>query len=232
MLPLHTAVIMDGNGRWAKEKNVPRSKGHKSGVKSLENLMDSALSLRLKYISLYAFSTENWKRPEREIKFIFSLLVHYIDRNLTKIHHKGIKILHSGSRRRLEPEILEKIDEAVKKTQHNKNLVLNFCLDYGSQEEILEAFQQLITVRVKEKKKIDLKITKKEFEKYLYTNSLPPVDLMIRTSGEQRISNYLLWQSAYAELYFTKNYWPDFDESELIKALDWYKNRNRRFGGI
>ena len=231
MLPLHTAVIMDGNGRWAEKRGVSRSEGHKNGVLALENLMDTALSLGLKYISLYAFSTENWKRPSLEIQFIFKLLVSYIDSKLEQIFQKGIRIIHSGSRDRLGKSVLSKIDDAVYKTRTNQDLILNFCLDYGSQEEILESFHKLTLQRIKDKQSLSSKISKEEFEKYLY-NILPPVDLMIRTSGEQRISNYLLWQAAYAELYFTDVYWPDFNEKELIKALESYKNRNRRFGGV
>jgi undecaprenyl diphosphate synthase len=231
-LPQHIAIIMDGNGRWATSQNKDRSEGHRQGAIAIDHLMDSAMEFKLKYISLYAFSTENWKRPIKEIKAIFNLLDEFISTRLAKIQSKNIKILHSGFETKLPLQSLTQIQKAVKETKNNTGIVLNFCLNYGSQDEILNAFHKLIKIRLDKKKDLSKPIKKDEFEKELLTYPLPDVDLLIRTAGEQRISNFLLWQSAYAELYFTEKLWPEFDRLELEKALQWYSNRTRKFGGL
>ncbi|TGK05240.1 isoprenyl transferase [Leptospira langatensis] len=231
-LPRHIAVIMDGNGRWATSKGLSRSEGHRAGADSIDRLMEISLELGLEAISLYAFSTENWKRPVTEIRSIFNLLVEFIDSRLEGISKKGVRILHSGSRKRLSSKVLSKIDSAIEITQKNRKLTVNFCVNYGSQEELLNAFSKLSEERRKKKIPIQKPISTKELEKYLYTYPLPPVDLLIRTAGERRLSNFLLWQSAYAELFFTDTLWPDFGEKDLKEALDWYGRRTRKFGGL
>ncbi|WP_108928425.1 isoprenyl transferase [Leptospira johnsonii] len=231
-IPRHVAVIMDGNGRWATSKGLSRSEGHRAGADAIDRLLDSSLELGLEVVSLYAFSTENWKRPITEIRSIFNLLVEFIDSRLDKIHSKGIRILHSGSRKKLSPVVLSKIDHAAEITRKNRKLTVNFCLNYGSQEEILNAFSRLAEERKKKSISIQKPISTKELEKYLYTYPLPAVDLLIRTAGERRLSNFLLWQSAYAELFFTENLWPDFGDKDLREALDWFRGRTRKFGGL
>ncbi|MCC5815886.1 MAG: isoprenyl transferase [Leptospira sp.] len=223
---------MDGNGRWATARGLKRSDGHREGAVAIDKLMDSALSLGLQSVSLYAFSTENWKRPILEIRAIFDLLIEFIDSRLDSIHEKGIQIKHSGSRSKIPKSALASIDKAVAKTSKNRKLIVNFCLNYGSQDEILTAMNRLLEDRKMRGKPLDEKIKSKEFEKYLYTYPLSPVDLLIRTAGEERISNFLLWQIAYAEVYFTDTLWPDFGEVALWEALRSYEKRIRKFGGL
>ncbi|RHX87407.1 isoprenyl transferase [Leptospira stimsonii] len=231
-LPKHIAVIMDGNGRWATARGKSRSEGHREGSLAIDRLMDASLELGLQNISLYAFSTENWKRPIPEIRSIFNLLIEFIETRLDTIHARGIKIHHSGSRKRLTRGVLDKIDFAIDKTKKNKNLTVNFCLNYGSRDELLKAAQEVFLERKRSKVSFEKPLKEKELEKFLYTSTLPPVDLLIRTAGEQRLSNFLLWQSAYAELYFTDTLWPDFDKNSLVDSLKWYETRTRKFGGL
>jgi undecaprenyl diphosphate synthase len=223
---------MDGNGRWATHRGLKRSDGHREGAKAIDRLMDSALEFGLENVSLYAFSTENWKRPVTEIKAIFDLLIEFIDQRLESIHERGIRILHSGGRSRIPRSALGSIDRAVQKTAKNKGLTVNFCLNYGSQSEIVHAFNSLLKDRKNKGKSLDLPVKEKDLEKYLYTYPMPPVDLLIRTAGEQRISNFLLWQIAYSEIYFMNILWPDFDRSSLEEALVSYEKRIRKFGGL
>lgn len=230
--PEHIAIIMDGNGRWATKRNLPRMEGHNAGADSIDRLMDAAIELKLKNISLYAFSTENWKRPVLEVRSIFQLLDTFIDNKLDKLIENQIRILHSGSRKRIPKFSLKKIDLAIEKTKEYSSINLNFCLNYGSHEELTNAFNQIIQERKLNKVSLDKEIKAKDIERHLYTHPLPPVDLMIRTGGEQRISNFLLWQIAYSEIYFCDVLWPDFSKEDLVQALDWYKNRHRRFGGL
>ncbi|MCB1194382.1 MAG: isoprenyl transferase [Leptospiraceae bacterium] len=232
LLPKHVAIIMDGNGRWANQRGLSRSEGHREGSNTVNNLLDIALELELKNISLYAFSTENWKRPILEVKSIFIILDEFITNRLDEIHKKGIKIIHSGSRGKIPKSILKKIDNAITKTSSNKAMTVNFCLNYGSHEELSQAFYKIFKNRLELNISLDKHVKSQEIERYLYTYPLPPVDLLIRTGGEKRISNFLLWQIAYAEIYFTDILWPDFNEKELLTSLDWYKSRIRRFGGL
>jgi undecaprenyl diphosphate synthase len=231
-IPNHIAVIMDGNGRWASSKGLKRTEGHREGAKAIDRLMDDAIEFGLKNISLYAFSTENWKRPVLEIKAIFDLLIEFINDRLDNIHSKGIRIQHSGSRKRIPASALKSIDAAVAKTKKNKVLTINFCLNYGSKDEILHAFNEAMKERKINRKDLSAPIKEREFEKYLYTYPLPAVDLLIRTAGEQRISNFLLWQIAYSEIFFTNTLWPDFNRDSLVDALKSYEHRVRKFGGL
>lgn len=223
---------MDGNGRWASHKGLPRIAGHREGSNAIKRLLDSSLEVGLKVISLYAFSTENWKRPPTEVRSIYSLLEEFIDKELNDIQTKGVRVFHSGSRNRIPKSSLQKIDLALEQTKKNKKIIVNFCLNYGSQAEITYAINEILKTRIQKRKSLDTKVREKEIERYLYTHPLPNVDLLIRTGGEQRLSNFLLWQSAYAELYFTDTFWPDFDEGCLFEALNWYEGRIRKFGDI
>jgi undecaprenyl diphosphate synthase len=233
-LPKHIAIILDGNGRWAKQRNLPRSEGHRQGGKNLKKLIDVILELEIPYISLYTFSTENWKRPKSEIQSLWKLLQEFFTKYLEECKQKQICIKVSGDISKLPKASQEILNKAVQETKKNKRLLANFCINYGSQQEILRAVNQIIQIKIEQYKNTgkisDVKI--KEFEKHLYTYPLPSVDLLIRPGGEQRISNFLLWQCAYAELYFTDVLWPDFSREELFKALEWYSGRERRFGGL
>lgn len=231
-LPEHVAIIMDGNGRWATDRGLPRKEGHREGSRAIERLLDTSLEIGLKNISLYAFSTENWKRPVTEVNAIFNLLDEFIDTKLDYIKSRKVRILHSGSRKLIPRSSLKKIDRAIEETASNKNIAINFCLNYGSQNEILNAFNRVIQKRVKQGKSLEKEIKQSEFEENLYTHPLPEVDLLIRTGGEKRVSNFLLWQIAYAEIYFTDILWPDFDRESLTTALEWYIGRVRKFGGL
>jgi undecaprenyl diphosphate synthase len=231
-LPSHVAIIMDGNGRWATAKGLSRKEGHKEGSYAIDRLLDCALELGLKNISLYAFSTENWKRPLTEVTAIFELLEFFIEDRLQKITERGIKVLHSGAKSKIPMSSIKKIEKAVEATSSNNALQLNFCLNYGGQEEILHAFNAILSKRKQAKQSLDKEISLDEMEESLYTYPLPPVDLLIRTAGEQRVSNFLLWQIAYAELYFTNTLWPDFNKEALFCALEWYEKRVRKFGGL
>jgi len=233
-LPKHIAIILDGNGRWAKQRNLPRSEGHRQGGENLKKLVDVILELEIPYISLYTFSTENWKRPKSEIQSLWKLLQEFFTKYLEECKQKQICIKVSGDISKLPKASQEILNKAVQETKKNKRLLANFCINYGSKQEILRAVNQIIQIKIEQYKNTgkisDIKI--KEFEKHLYTYPLPSVDLLIRPGGEQRISNFLLWQCAYAELYFTDVLWPDFSREELFKALEWYSGRERRFGGL
>lgn len=223
---------MDGNGRWAKQKGLERKDGHREGSNAIDRLLDVSLELKLHNISLYAFSTENWKRPPTEVTAIFDLLDEFIDNKLGKLIEKGVKVHHSGSKNRIPKKSLQKIEEAILKTEKNKKLHLNFCLNYGSQDELVNCFNSIIQHRKENSIPLDKEIKISDIEKHLYTYPLPPVDLLIRTAGEKRLSNFLLWQSAYSEIYFTDILWPDFSRESLIEALEWYSSRVRKFGGL
>ena len=224
-LPTHVSIIMDGNGRWAKKRGLPRYEGHKEGAKALEKVLSFASDLGINWLSVFAFSTENWKRPKEEIEVIFSLLVEYINTKLDKLLDKNIRLRFMG---RLD-EFSDKIKESIKKGEEaTKNCTgMNFVitLNYSGRAEIIDAVNKIL----KEGKK---EITIEDFKNYLYIPEMPEPDLLIRTSGELRISNYMLWELAYTELYFTETLWPDFNEKEFLKALYSYQFRERRFGSV
>ncbi|HRX15294.1 MAG TPA: polyprenyl diphosphate synthase [Spirochaetota bacterium] len=226
-VPRHIAVIMDGNGRWAKKRGLPRADGHRKGALVIETLMDAAMDLSVGCVSLYAFSTENWSRPSTEINALWELLCSFFAEKLPVMHQKGIRVYHSGSKKRLPARVCSVIDKAVKQTAGNKGLKMNFCLNYGSRQEIVDAVNNWSA-----KAKPGEKFTQKKMAENLYVSDLPDVDLLIRTSGECRISNYLLWQCAYAEFIFLKVLWPDFKPSHLYRAVIEFQKRNRRFGGL
>jgi len=226
-VPGHVGIIMDGNGRWAESRGLPRKEGHKAGADIIEPLLDSAMNLGIKAVSLYAFSVENWARPVSEIRGLWSLLEYFFAEKLETIKSKNIRIVHSGSLNKLPGSTKKVIQKSIEETKNNRAIVLNFCINYGGRQEIVHAVNEWV-----QNSKAGEKITSRKLEKYLYTKSLPEVDLIIRTSGESRISNFLLWQCAYAELVFTDTLWPDFDEKAFYKAIGEFQNRERRFGGI
>ncbi len=226
-IPRHVGIIMDGNGRWAKQRNIPRNEGHKAGADVIEPIMDCAIELGIKAISLYAFSVENWIRPVSEVRALWDLLEYFFSTKLQSIKEKNIQIRHSGSLSKLPPSTRNTIKKAVEETAANKGLILNFCVDYGGRQEILRAVNEWSS-----KAGSGEKITAKKLEKYLYTSGMPELDLVIRTSGEYRISNFLLWQIAYAELVFTDILWPEFKPEDLFNAVAQYQKRERRYGGI
>ncbi|MFQ3675004.1 MAG: isoprenyl transferase [Endomicrobiia bacterium] len=224
-LPNHIAIIMDGNGRWAKERNLPRIFGHRAGMVSVRKVVELSVKIKLKCLSLYAFSTENWSRPQKEINGLFNLLKEYIKIERKNILKNNIKLKISGDLSELPKDIQKAVNNLVKETEHNTGLLFNLCINYGSRQEIVRAVNNIISTNVKN-------VTVESFSKYLYMNEFPDIDLLIRTSGEMRISNFMLWQSAYAEFYFTKTFWPDFREKEFYKAIIEFQKRERRFGGI
>lgn len=229
-VPNHVAIIMDGNGRWATEKGMVRTEGHKKGAETLENLAVHILNSGTKYLSVYAFSTDNFKRPETEVSFLMNLFIKMFKTKMEKIIKNDIRVVFSGRRENLKDDVLEAMDSIVEKSKNNKTGTLNICLNYGSQEEIVDATKKIVMDVQKGNLNLD-DLDKELYYKYMYEN-LPPIDLMIRTSGEQRLSNFMLYQLTYSELYFTDTYFPDFDEKEYDKAIDAYNNRDRRFGKI
>ena len=225
-IPSHVAIIMDGNGRWAKQRGLSRIKGHKAGAKAIENALDSALHLGVKVITVYAFSTENWVRPEYEVSVLMTLLFQFLKLQKKKLLDKDIKLSIIGDRSKLPLIVNREIDNVLEETKNNKSLIFNIALNYGGRAEIINAVKGIIEKRLKKED-----INEEAFSKFLYTKDLPDPDLLIRTSGEIRVSNFLLWQIAYAELYFTDVLWPDFDTIEMLKAIIDYQKRERRFGG-
>jgi len=236
-LPRHVAIILDGNGRWATSRGLPRIEGHRKGAERLLDLFEFFLSLNIPYLSLYVFSTENWKRPRHEIDALFQLLSFFIDENLKILKKNRIRMIVSGDISPLPAAIQNKLNGAIVETAKDYLLTVNLCLNYGSRAEILRAAKDAILFIQKGQTGQDLtdrieSISESQFEQYLYTKDLPDVDLLIRTAGEQRLSNYLLWQSAYAELFFTPVLWPDFSNDDMFQALLDYQRRIRKFGSI
>ncbi len=225
-IPSHVAIIMDGNGRWAKKRRLSRIKGHKAGAKAIENALDSALHLGVKVVTVYAFSTENWVRPEYEVSVLMTLLFQFLKLQKKKLKDKDIKLSIIGDRSKLPDFINREIDKILEETKDNSRLVFNIALNYGGRDDIVNAVKNIIKQGVKPSI-----IDEQFFAKYLYTAGLPDPDLLIRTSGEVRISNFLLWQIAYTELYFSDVLWPDFDTIDMLKAVIEYQKRERRFGG-
>lgn len=223
--PKHVAIIMDGNGRWAQERHLPRLAGHNAGAKAVERTLKAAKQADIKFLTLYAFSTENWIRPQDEIAGLFKLLEQTLDRYTQDAAKHNVRLVISGERDRLPARILEKMDRAVSSTAANTGLTLNLALNYGARQEILHAVKALLQSGQKN-------ISLSDLSAHLYHPEIPDPELIIRTSGEERLSNFLLWQAAYSEFYFTPVLWPDFDEAELNKALAAYAHRTRRFGGV
>ncbi|MEW6557038.1 MAG: isoprenyl transferase [Elusimicrobiota bacterium] len=225
LIPKHIAIIMDGNGRWAKKRGLPRLAGHRAGVKAVEKIVKTANELGISVLTLYAFSTENWLRPKNEIKGLFKVLKIFLQKKLPKLVKNNIRLKVIGDISKLPSDIVNDITKAVQLTSKNTGLILNIALNYGGRQEIVAAVNKILVSDIK-------KIDEQMFEKYIYTEGLPDPDLIIRTSGENRISNFLIWQSAYSEFYTTDVLWPDFSKQDLISAIAEYQKRNRRFGGL
>jgi len=226
-LPNHVAIIMDGNGRWAERRGLPRMAGHQAGFNRIRSVVKTLLSHNIKYMTVYSFSTENWNRPPDEVQGILNLLVDNIDQEAIELHRHGVKICHLGRLNELSLAVQDAINRACALTQANTRMTFNFAFNYGSRCEIID------TVRILVDKNLPAsEITEKTFSRHLYTADMPDVDLLIRTGGELRISNFLLWQAAYAEFFFTKVLWPDFTPKHVERALNAFSRRQRRFGRV
>ena len=230
-LPKHIAIVMDGNGRWAQKRSLPRLSGHNAGMKTLKSIVKFASKLGLSHLTVYAFSTENWKRPEDEILGIFKILVFYVEKELRELHANHVKVNIIGDYRKLPEEAVEKLESSLLTTKDNTGLQLNIALNYGSRLEILKSVKELV-IRSQNNEINPKDIDEEIFSSLLYTKDIPDPDLIIRTGGELRLSNFLLWQAAYSELWFTDLYWPDFKKKDLEEAILDYQNRKRRFGGV
>lgn len=230
-IPKHIAIIMDGNGRWAKKRKLPRTMGHKAGVETIRRVIKEAHILGIKYLTLYAFSTENWKRPDEEVSALMKLLVEYLRSELAELNKNGVVIKVSGDITKLPKEAQNEILEAIEVTKNNKGIVLNIAFNYGGRDEIIRAVK-LLCEEVKCGNINIENIDEEVFENFLYTKNIPDPDLIIRPSGEQRISNFLLWQCAYSEFWYSNVCWPDFKEEHLRKAIYDYQQRDRRYGGV
>ncbi len=228
-LPQHIAVIMDGNGRWAKAKGKARVFGHKAGVEAVRKTVSTANRLGIKVVTLFAFSSENWRRPEDEVSLLMELFMTVLGREVKRLHKNNIRLCIIGDKSRFSARLQKKITAAELLTEGNTGLVLNVAANYGGQWDILQATKQMMQRVIDQQLDID-SLTEQDLAEGLVTQGLPDVDLLIRTSGECRISNFMLWQTAYAELYFTEQHWPDFDEESLVNAVAWFVNRERRFG--
>ena len=229
--PNHIAIIMDGNGRWAKSKNFPRSIGHKHGVKSVQIISETCANLNIKYLTLYTLSLENLSRPKLELKNLMTLLSSTIKSEIKKMKDNNIKFNVFGFRNKLSKRLNDQLDYAILETKNNTGLNLNLALAYSSRQELTNSIKNINSDILNNSLKIE-DINEEKLNSYLFTHNIPDPDLLIRTGGENRLSNFLLWQCAYTELYFSNKYWPDFREEDLYKALNEYKNRERRFGKI
>lgn len=225
MLPNHVGFIMDGNGRWATSRGLSRSDGHRAGTENIRHIIRTSKDLKIKYLTFYAFSTENFKRPVAEVSFLMNLLVEFFNKELPELKKEGARIHILGRTELFSAPIRMILDRAVKTTEENDDIHVCLALAYGGRAEIIDAVNRIIADGIK-------KVDEEVFNSYLYTAGLPDVDFVIRTSGEERISNFLLYQIAYSELYFTSAYWPDFNKEKYLLALDEYANRKRRFGGV
>jgi len=226
-IPVHVAIIMDGNGRWAKQRGLPRTEGHRAGTENMRPVLTAAVEFGIKMLTVYAFSTENWGRPEDEVRGLMTILEETITRETPELHKHGVRLRHIGSLEGVSEQMKQAIQSAIELTQHNDRITLNVAFNYGGRAEILNAIKRMIQDGV-----TPTQIDERLFERYLYTAGLPDPDLIIRTAGEMRLSNFLIWQAAYAEYYSTPTYWPDFDKAELYKALVAFSQRQRRFGKL
>lgn len=230
-LPEHIGIIMDGNGRWAKRRGLPRSAGHSAGADTLKKIVTECNNIGIKYITVYAFSTENWKRPKQEVDFLMNLLLDYLKNAHKTLAGENVVIRAIGSRKELSHEIQDQIIETEKFTAGNSGIVMNIALNYGGREEIVNCTKKIVQKVLEHNISVD-DINESIFEANLYTAGQPDIDLLIRTSGEQRLSNFLLWQNSYSEMWFTKKLWPDFSTKDLYEAISDFQRRGRRFGSI
>jgi undecaprenyl diphosphate synthase len=226
-VPTHVAIIMDGNGRWAVSRGLPRLAGHRAGTENLRRIITASVEFGVKYLTIYAFSTENWGRPREEVEGLMHILEDVIDRELSELNKEGVQLRHIGRLERLDPKIQEKVLHAIELTKGNSKLVLNVAFNYGGRDEIICAIQKMIKDGI-----LAEDVNDDTVSHYLFTAGVPDPDLIIRTSGELRVSNFLIWQGAYSEWYITSAYWPDFDKEEFRKALDTFAKRDRRYGSL
>jgi len=226
-IPQHVAMIMDGNGRWALQRGLPRLAGHKAGTENLRRVIRSTVEFGIKYLTIYAFSTENWGRPPEEVKGLMYILEDVIDHELNELHKEGVQLRHIGRLERLAPSLQEKVLDAIEVTKDNSRLILNIAFNYGGRDEIVQAIQRMMKDGMTPEK-----VTDDLVSQYLYTAGVPDPDLIIRTSGELRVSNFLIWQAAYSEWYITPTFWPDFDKEEYRRALEAFSQRDRRYGKV
>jgi len=224
-IPHHVAIIMDGNGRWARQRGLPRLAGHRAGTENIRPVLEACVEYGVKILTIWAFSTENWGRPKKEVRGLLRILGDTIDRQLPELHANGVRLRHTGRLDRLPRRLQGKIRNAIALTKNNERITLNVAFDYGGRAEILQAVRRIIEDRIAPEQ-----VDEALFRRYLYTADLPDPDLIIRTSGEFRTSNFMIWQAAYAEYYITPTYWPDFGKEELYQALLDYSQRERRFG--
>ena len=230
-LPRHIAIIMDGNGRWAQRRALPRSMGHRAGVEALRKIVKTCSKLRIEVLTVYAFSTENWRRPKDEVGVLMTLLTEYLRKELNELHQNDVVIRTMGKISDLPLEAQHELERSMECTRNNKGLILNLALNYGARSEIIEAVKNLSKDVLNGKQRIE-DIDEEQFSKRLFTDGLPDPDLLIRTSGEMRLSNFLLWQIAYTEIVVVEELWPDFGQTALLDAIKAYQKRDRRFGGI
>lgn len=226
-VPVHVGIIMDGNGRWAQVRGLPRLEGHRAGTENIRRMLEACAQHGVKILTIYAFSTENWNRPDEEVKGLFRILEEVIDREVENFHRQGVRLRHLGRLEGISQGMTKKVQEAVELTKNNQKLTLNVAFNYGGRAEILDAVRQMMAAGIKPEE-----VDEETMERYLYTAGLPAPDLIIRTGGEMRLSNFLIWQAAYAEYYSTPTFWPDFDAQELYRALLAYQERERKFGGL
>ena len=224
-IPTHIGIIMDGNGRWALARGLPRMAGHRAGTENLRRIIEACIEFGIKYLTIYAFSTENWGRPSEEVQGLMRIFENVIDSELQELHDQGVKLRHIGRFDRLRPSFRKKVLEAIEYTKDNDRLILNIAFNYGGRDEIVCAIQTMIRDGVHADQ-----VTDELVSQYLFTAGVPDPDMIIRTAGELRGSNFLIWQGAYSEWYFPATYWPDFDRQELLKALEEYNQRERRYG--
>lgn len=224
-IPTHIGIIMDGNGRWAISRGLPRLAGHRAGTENLRRIIRACVEFGIKYLTIYAFSTENWGRPTEEVKGLLNIFEDVLKKELKELNKEGVRLRHIGRLDRLQPSFRKKVLNAIEITKNNDRLILNIAFNYGGRDEIVCAIQKMIEDGVKPQE-----VTDELVAKYLFTAGVPDPDLIIRTSGEMRVSNFLIWQGAYSEWYFPATYWPDFDKEELRKALIEYSSRDRRYG--
>ena len=230
-IPKHVAIIMDGNGRWARQRALPRIVGHRAGIKRIKEIVKGASELGIKIITFFAFSTENWQRPKKEVGMLMRAFINLLDKEITEFHKNNIRFRVIGRESPLPSDLLVKIRQAEKLTAQNNALTVVIALNYGGQAEIVDAVARIIQSIRADTFKIN-QLNEEMFSRFLYAPDLPPPDLLIRTSGELRVSNFLLWQLAYAELYFPKKYWPDFNKQDLIEVISEYQKRQRKFGRV
>lgn len=226
-VPTHIAIIMDGNGRWAAARGLPRLAGHKAGTENLRQIIRAAVEFGIRYLTIYAFSTENWRRPQDEVSGLMLIIEDVIERELGELHQQGVQLRHIGRLEGLRPQLIEKVNDAIHLTENNNRLVLCIAFNYGGRDEITCAMRRMLADKLEPSD-----VSEDLVSRYLFTSGVPDPDLIIRTSGEMRISNFLIWQAAYSELYVTPTYWPDFDKEELRKAILEYGSRDRRFGKV